>query len=230
MKIRLASATRPRLAFTLMELLIVISIISILAGLIIPAAIGIKNKSALNKAKSELRRVAEAIDRYKIRFGYYPPSSANNPWRNSLYFELMGSKRDGNRFTSLDGAANITDSLIYSEFGVGDAASQKGSISNCTKSNDEESKPAEKLLTEAKSNQYYQYTSGGSTLRLLVCSVALPENGPRPLAIPRVNPWAYLKNGTNHPGSYDLWVDVVVAGKTNRISNWSETAQTVYQP
>jgi hypothetical protein len=32
-------------------------------------------------------------------------------------------------------------------------------------------------------------------------------------------------NPTNNPGSFDLWIDVLYGGKTNRISNWSKDPQ-----
>jgi prepilin-type N-terminal cleavage/methylation domain-containing protein len=218
MKIRFQNISRRHAAFTLMELLVVISIIAILAALIFPVGAALKNKAALNKAKTELRQVVEMIERYKIVRGYYPPDNPNNLFRNSLYFELVGSKQEENppgtpAFTSLDGAANIAASLIQGELGV-------GGVLNCTKSNAEESKPAEKFLVQLKPNQYYQYTSGNSTIRLLVCSVPLPENVPQIITGTRANPWRYLKNGTNNAGGFDLWVDVIVGGKTNRIGNW----------
>jgi hypothetical protein len=41
-----------------------------------------------------------------------------------------------------------------------------------------------------------------------------------------VNPWRYnSSNPTNNPGSYDLWVQLSIAGKTNLICNWSKQVQ-----
>jgi hypothetical protein len=41
-----------------------------------------------------------------------------------------------------------------------------------------------------------------------------------------LNPWRYVSSGpTNNPGSYDLWVDLYIGGKTYRLSNWSKEAQ-----
>ena len=43
-----------------------------------------------------------------------------------------------------------------------------------------------------------------------------------PMANP-LNPWRYVSsNPTNNPGEFDLWVDIIVGGKTNRICNWSD--------
>jgi len=41
----------------------------------------------------------------------------------------------------------------------------------------------------------------------------------------RSNPWRYnSSNPRYNPKSYDLWIDVTVGGKTNRVCNWSDTA------
>lgn len=213
-----------------MELLIVISIIAILAALIFPVAAAIKNKAALNKAKVELTNLIRAIEQYKLKFGYYPPdhtpSTGLNPIYNTLYFELAGSERTGlagnYTYTTLDGAAKVTEADCLSQLGT-------SAILNAKKSGDEEAKPAEKFLTEIKPGQYYEYTIGASTIRLLKCSVPWPEKAVAVIpGVPAVNPFRYVKNGTNNQGGFDLWVDVVVGGKTNRISNWSSAAETVY--
>ena len=71
------------------------------------------------------------------------------------------------------------------------------------------------------------------TARLLVCSVGWPISS---IALiypkyPTVNPWRYnSSNPTNNPGHFDLWVDIILSGKTNRISNWSAKPQIVSTP
>ena len=44
-------------------------------------------------------------------------------------------------------------------------------------------------------------------------------------ARPALNPWRYVCPGTNNPGSYDLWIQLSIAGKNNLICNWSEQVQ-----
>lgn len=217
-------------AFTLMELLIVISIIAILAGLIVPASIAIKNKSTLNKAKSELKQVAEMIEQYKLQYGYYPPDHQTNPGvdpiYNTLYFELGGSTYDAanSLYTSLDGAAKITAAECGNLLGI----SGPGSILNATKSAAEESKPAKPFLREIKPGRYYEYALGTSTIRLLTCSVPWSDRvAPIIPAAPLVNPFHYIKNSTNNSGGFELWVDVFISGKTNRITNWNPAAVTL---
>jgi hypothetical protein len=37
------------------------------------------------------------------------------------------------------------------------------------------------------------------------------------------NPWRYNStNPTNNPGRYDLWLDIIIDGKTNRFCNWEK--------
>ena len=58
---------------------------------------------------------------------------------------------------------------------------------------------------------------------IIVCSVPWPADLNYPLPNhPGVNPFRYNSSSpTNNPNSFDLWIDVMIDGKTNRISNWS---------
>jgi len=64
--------------FTLVELLVVISIITLLAGLTIAAMGGAQNSAARNRTKAEISSLSVAIESYKIDNGDYPrdPTSA----------------------------------------------------------------------------------------------------------------------------------------------------------
>jgi hypothetical protein len=65
-------------------------------------------------------------------------------------------------------------------------------------------------------------------VKLLVGSIGWPANvTPPPVpAQPDINPWRYVSSKpTNNIGSYDLWMDLAIRGKTYRISNWSKNAQ-----
>ena len=44
----------------------------------------------------------------------------------------------------------------------------------------------------------------------------------------KINPWRYNSSSPVHnPKSFDLWVDIPVAGKINRISNWNKQYEVV---
>lgn len=201
-------------AFTLIELLVVIAVIAILAALIFPAGAAIKKGATIKKAQAELLQVETAINSYKAKYGHFPPDNPTNQMLNTLYFELVGTTLKGTDFVTLDGAATYNPGT----FGLG--------IVNCTKGAGDEGAPAVKFLTELKPGQYGE-TSVGSGVRLLTCSVSWPNNLAYPLASnPGLNPWHYVSSAaTNNPGSYDLWTEVLISGKTNIISNWSKQPQ-----
>lgn len=64
---------RRRAAFTLVELLTVIVIIGILAGLITAAAIPARNAARRAVIKTEIAQLELALDAYKNKYGDYPP-------------------------------------------------------------------------------------------------------------------------------------------------------------
>jgi prepilin-type N-terminal cleavage/methylation domain-containing protein len=59
-------------AFTLIELLMVIAIILILAGITFGIARGVQNAQARAKTKAELATISQAIEQFKLRYGDYP--------------------------------------------------------------------------------------------------------------------------------------------------------------
>ncbi|HEU5124485.1 MAG TPA: type II secretion system protein [Verrucomicrobiae bacterium] len=202
MKYLLPPSPRSTRAFTLIELLIVIAIIAVLAGLIFSAMPGIKAKQATSVAKSELTQITTAIEAYKARYGSYPPDSPTNVFpANPLYFELTGMVISGNSYKSLDGSYEIPINTVTNGLKV------PGLVNASTTAAATDDHPAiETFLKQIKPDQIT--TNNG--VRVLTCSVD-------DTAVWRYN----SSNPTNNPGSYDLWVDLVFGGKTNRISNWS---------
>lgn len=210
-------------------MLVVISVIALLAAMLFPVFGKVKEKMTLKKVKAELAQVASAIDSYKSKKGFYPPDHALavgvNPVTNSLYFELSGVKNTAPLnapfvFQTFDGAATITALECQTDFG-------RGGIMNCSKATDEDGgQAATEFIKQLKPNQYDTNAVG---IRLLTCSVNWPkDNGEVIAGRPLINPWRYVSTGpTNNNDSYDLWVDIVIGNKTNRISNWSETPEIV---
>ncbi|MGH9897043.1 MAG: type II secretion system protein, partial [bacterium] len=64
----------PRAAFTLVELLVVITIIGILASLITVAAVSALRKARETEIKAEIDQVSTAIEEYKNKTTAYPPN------------------------------------------------------------------------------------------------------------------------------------------------------------
>lgn len=68
---------RKRSAFTLVELLVVIVIIGILAGLTTAAAIGARKRAKIAATVMEIKQLEMACQAYKEKFGEYPPDFAH---------------------------------------------------------------------------------------------------------------------------------------------------------
>lgn len=62
----------PANAFTLIELLAVIVIIAILAGIVINGLAGVRKRSAAARCRAELAALATALENYKRLYGDYP--------------------------------------------------------------------------------------------------------------------------------------------------------------
>ncbi len=63
---------RPEKAFTLVELLVVITIIAILIGLLFPVIGAVMKKAKKTEAETNLRAVVAAIEGYHVEYGRYP--------------------------------------------------------------------------------------------------------------------------------------------------------------
>jgi len=211
-------------AFTLIELLTVIAIIAIIAALIFPVASTIKRQVILHSAQAQMAQLQTALERYKSVYGFYPPGSAR-VLTNQLYYELEGTVRTNlsgvDSYMTLDHVSSIPVAILGSAFGAG-----VGGFMNCNKSgSDEAAARAQNFLTELNTNQFNAVTVGGIAVNLLVTPVGGPDSSYTPLGLPDMNPWRYLYPGTNNPGSYDLWIRLAIAGKTNLVCNWARTVQ-----
>ena len=58
--------------FTLVELLVVLAIVSVLAGLLFSVSDGIFDRGNRNRAISELKAISVALEAYRSKFGDYP--------------------------------------------------------------------------------------------------------------------------------------------------------------
>jgi len=94
---------RGEVAFTLVELLVVVSIIGLLAGLAFPAIQGAMNSAKKGKAKSEMQSVITALKAYQNEYGRLPNPVAlqgngdgyfSESASPKLFLMLTGSKDD----------------------------------------------------------------------------------------------------------------------------------------
>jgi prepilin-type N-terminal cleavage/methylation domain-containing protein len=205
--------------FTLIELLVVIAIISVLTVLIVSAAGSSHIGPKIAVAQTELAQMESAIQDYKDRLGLYPPDNPANPAINPLWFELLGTTNDGNNYVTLDRSGQISLTDISRDF------SRQGFANSGTRARatDDAGAPMP-FLKNLGSRQVGPLDTANPLINVLVCSVQLPTGtSPSPIPGTTLNPWRYVStNPTHNPRSYDLWVDLVISGKTYRISNWSK--------
>ena len=97
---------RPVAAFTLIELLAVITIIGILAGLTLGAAGAVRRHGATSTAKAEVAALQAACDRFYADNNSYPSNSAVNP--SSSFAPTAYTAAGQALFTNLLGSATLT--------------------------------------------------------------------------------------------------------------------------
>jgi general secretion pathway protein G len=103
--------------FTLIELMVVIIILGILAGLIVPRIMGRPEEARQMKAKVQIESIETALKLYKLDNGYYPTTEQGlqalvqppavgrlpNAWREGGYLEKSKVPKDpwGNEYVYL---------------------------------------------------------------------------------------------------------------------------------
>lgn len=218
-------SARAQSAFTLIELLTVIAIIAIIAALLFPAFSAVKRRSIIQQATSERDALETAIESYKAKYGFYPPGNPNSSLAltNQLYYELVGTTNYNNAgtvtFTTLDNASSFNSTnVIVNEFGV-------SGFMNSTRGSGEDQVSAKNFIPALKASQIATNSDG---VYVIVTAVDSGTYAPMSAGFvnrggySRANPWRYLYPGVNNTGSYDLWVQIIVGGKTNLICNWKD--------
>jgi prepilin-type N-terminal cleavage/methylation domain-containing protein len=221
---------RQNAGFTLVELLTVIAVIAVIAGFTLVVVTGIKKTEYINAATAEMMQLETALDNYQHKYGAYPPSNAGAlALTNTLYYELSGVTLSNINnvltYTTLDGASSITQPNYKTAF-TGGGNSIDGVI-NCTKGSAEEGTTAQNFLLGLRQNRFGTVSLSGSggnfPFTTLITSARGPDLNYKPMmGVQDVNPFRYQYPGTNNPNSYDLWVELVIGGKTNLICNWSK--------
>jgi prepilin-type N-terminal cleavage/methylation domain-containing protein len=117
-----------RKAFTLVELLVVIGIIAVLAGLLLPAVNHMRRSAQITGQKADFQTIASALESYKADFGDYP-RNAQLPT-----FNTVGGNLHAPIFLSLATALlgpgpGMTQSLsnsFFPSYEIGDGADGLG--------------------------------------------------------------------------------------------------------
>jgi prepilin-type N-terminal cleavage/methylation domain-containing protein len=92
---------RGRAAFTLIELMAVITIIVILAGIVVGGMGYVNEKQASEKAKVQIALLSKAIEEYKLDMGTYPGTADDTPETGDVSEELYQALfKDGYDYTN----------------------------------------------------------------------------------------------------------------------------------
>jgi prepilin-type N-terminal cleavage/methylation domain-containing protein len=211
----LSTVRKPLKAFTLIEMLVVISIIGIVASLVVAFVLPKAQLSRLKQATAELHGVATAIDSYHQDFGTYPPDNttqldnyhlngfAKADYLPPLLYELVGAAFDGKNYFGTNDF-RVSASSYQSVFGMmGPQNSSPETLKN--------------YLPGLKLGQYKAVESVNPSVYVLTCSVG---TGTTPSDV-SMNPWIYNKtNPTNNPASYDLFTtNILIGSKWYTIGN-----------
>jgi len=202
---------------------VVIAIMAILAALIIPITGAVTRHKLRSRTRAELKSIETWIEDYKTKRGYFPPDNPNNAiFLNQLYYELSGTVLSNGVYTTLDGNASVTVAQVQpgADFGL---RSKFGGFMNTTKGAGDEGMAAQKYARDLKPPQVGTISPSGNPIKLLVGSVGWEVPSSAPIPGTNLNPFRYVStNPTNNPGKFDLWIDILVQGKTNRVCNWSD--------
>jgi prepilin-type N-terminal cleavage/methylation domain-containing protein len=226
----LSPVTRHSLAaFTLVEMLIVVAIIGILAAMTMPIVGAVKKTQIRTRARGEMAKVELAIEAYKAKQGYYPPDNAPNYMINQLYYELLGTTNINGTYHTLDDSAQITTASLPIVFGPNVTG-----FMNCTRGGGgDEGASARPFINSLRPSQFLTITNSGLLCTVLGAGLDGSQllQSPAPGLRTAINPWRYNSSSPRYnPKSFDLWIDVLVGGKTNRICNWSEQPLVVSTP
>jgi len=197
-------------AFTIMELLVVIGIIAVVAGLVVGLGAIASEKKKISRALTERDRLVTFIHSYKAKMGTYPPDHQSNPGVNTLLYELAGAIRDTNNTVSdpnyLSPFGNVQSNILGASFaarGILNAVDILG-----------ETNDVNRFMKELRPDQMAQVVSGSLSLVVPIDGA----NGQQP------NPWKYLagENAVHNKDSFDLWVEIKSRGQTRMIGNWKD--------
>ena len=207
---RSAKVVRPS-GFTLIEMLVVIAIIGVLAGMTVSFVSRGSSHRRIARLESEREQLQLWIDAYKEKKGYYPPDNTNNPAISPLYYELAGATLAGGVYTTRDGRPSaVTQAQLLQAFNT------KGILNAAAD-------PADAIcfFTNLRDDQLM---SLNNPTNVYVLVAPLPgiwgfdESGKTNVY---ASPWRYRSTSPIYnPKGYDLWAEVLINGEIVTNGNW----------
>jgi prepilin-type N-terminal cleavage/methylation domain-containing protein len=202
-----------RHGFSLIEMLVVFSIIAVVAGLVVGLATRGSTAGKRSRIQAELEQLQTLIEDYHAKLGFYPPSNTNNPALNPLFYELTGTIYNpaSQEYRTLAGDEVVRQSDVKRVFGIDgflNSGPDKGEVRVIHRS--------------IKSTEYKEITTSPD-IEVLTVAYDGPNDVVNPATGKRVNAWRYVSvNPTNNPTSFDLWAEVVIGGKVEVFKNWKD--------
>jgi len=180
------------LAFTLVEMLVVIAIIGILAALILGVLPAASGKKVRSRVKTELAAIETTIEGYKQKKGFYPPGT--NIVHPTLYYELTGQPIPNDPdYQQFFGVEQIVNSGAEDSYNFYKNIRLSQTVTNLI--DNKAGKPAILLAIQTRA-------ADGSPASIIYYDAA-------------------SDNRHNHE-SFDIWVEVDIGGRKEVIGNWKD--------
>ena len=215
---KLAGDDRP--GFTLVELLVVISIIGILAGLVVGLSKLASQKTKESRLQTEMNQIITAIDSYHADKGFYPPDVKDSEGRvvpqvNALFYELVGTVYTNRLWQPLNGTSAISRLAVVNTFnaqGFANSSTDRAQV---------------KSYLNPKQEQHRLYNAT-TQVHILASPYEFRDTWRKVMLPPIANsatiPWFYDAStpGRHNPQSYDLWTEIVYDKDKVVIGNWNQ--------
>lgn len=177
--------TSPRRSgFSMVELMVVVAIMVILAGLLIGSLPGIQNRINRNKVESFLAELEGGLSKYQLDHGIYPlndPSGSDRDQAGVVGASVLYKHLSGD--FNLDGEVDFEqDEKIY--------------VPKLDYFSNRETKEARSM---AAGGDYIVIDSFGDPVRYLAQPPNLPANQPRETRSPTYDLWSIAGNDPNDP-------------------------------
>ncbi len=193
------SSFRQKSAFTMVELVVVIAIISMLAGLLLPALNRARQMAMVAKCVTTIGALQTALAMYSLDYGLYPPSTDAENTQNN------GNSADADHFApGVDEPNNFVNALTASTLG-GPYMEFKG------KDLDEETDPDLPVLLDPWGQAYIYMARRWSTTQAVAANnLVVHTDGPfHPYTDPTTSP---PETDSNTYNIYSLGPDRITNG------------------